>query len=110
MHLEQVRSLLTMERGRVQQQLADTRTAQAEEHHAAADIGDIADPAQSLTERGVDDAVAVALRDRLAAIDRALERVDNGDSGRSIRSGEPIPDQLLQADPARRVDRSGGRR
>jgi DnaK suppressor protein len=85
---------------RVQQQLADTRTAQAEQHGAEAEIGDIADPAQLLTEQGVDDAVAAALRDRLAAIDRVLERVDNGDLGRSIRRGEPIPDERLQADPA----------
>src|SRR6478609_838508 len=72
MDLERARSLLTAERERVQRQLADSRTAQSEEHDAEAETGDIADPAQSLTEQGVDDAVAAALRDRLAAIDRAL--------------------------------------
>ena len=100
MDLEQARSLLTAERERVQRQLADTRTVQSEDHVAGADTGDIADPARSLTEQGVDDAVAAALQDRLAAIDRALLRVDSGDFGRSIRSGDPIPDERLQADPA----------
>ena len=100
MDLEQARALLTEERERVLGQLTDTRTAQTEEHDGGAEMGDIADPAQSLTEQGVDDAVATALRDRLEAIDRALRRVDTGDFGRSIRSGDPIPDHRLQADPA----------
>jgi DnaK suppressor protein len=100
MELQEARSLLAAERDRVQRQLTDTRTAQADEHDAEAETGDIADPAQSLTGQGVDDAVAVALRDRLAALDRALLRVDHGDFGHSIRSGDPIPDERLQADPA----------
>ena len=100
MDLERARSLLTAERGHVQQQLADTRVAQAQEHEAEGETGDIADPAQSLTEQGVDDAVAAALRDRLAALDRALRRVDDGSYGRSVRSGVPISNERLQADPA----------
>jgi DnaK suppressor protein len=44
--------------------------------------------------------VAAGLRDRLAALDRALQRVDDGSYGRSIRSGALIPDERLEADPA----------
>jgi len=40
------------------------------------------------------------MRDRLAAIDRALKRLDDGTYGRSVRSGLPIPDDRLEADPA----------
>jgi DnaK suppressor protein len=40
------------------------------------------------------------LRNRLAALDRALQRVEDGSYGRSIRSGAPIPDERLEADPA----------
>jgi DnaK suppressor protein len=40
------------------------------------------------------------MRDRLAAIDRALRRLDEGTYGRSVRSGVPIPDERLEADPA----------
>lgn len=58
------------------------------------------DRAQPLTAEGVDDAVAVGLRHRLATLDRALERLDRGTFGRSIRSGVPIPDDRLDADPA----------
>jgi len=100
MDLERARSLLTAERGHVQQQLGDAGSAQAEDHEAEAETGDIADTAQSLTAQGVDDAVAAALRDRLAALNRALRRVDDGTYGRSIRSGVPISDERLEADPA----------
>jgi hypothetical protein len=41
-----------------------------------------------------------SLRDRLTALDRALHRLDDGSYGRSIRSGVPIPDERLEADPA----------
>jgi DnaK suppressor protein len=40
------------------------------------------------------------MRDRLDAIERALQRLDDGTYGRSVRSGEPIPDERLEADPA----------
>ena len=48
----------------------------------------------------MDDSTADTLRDRLAAIDRALKRLDDGTYGRSVRSGVPIPDERLEADPA----------
>jgi DnaK suppressor protein len=100
MELERARSLLIAERAQVQQTLADLDTARAEDREAEDETGDIADPAQPLTEEGVDDAVAAGLRDRLTKIDRALQRVENGTYGRSIRSGVPIPDERLEADPA----------
>jgi len=40
------------------------------------------------------------LRDRLAAITRAEQRLKDGTFGQSIRSGLPIPDERLEADPA----------
>jgi DnaK suppressor protein len=36
----------------------------------------------------------------LAAIDRAEQRLAAGTFGRSVRSGAPIPDERLEADPA----------
>ena len=44
--------------------------------------------------------MASGLRDRLAALERAERRIDNGTFGYSIRSGLPIPDDRLEADPA----------
>jgi DnaK suppressor protein len=93
MELEQARSLLDAERAQVQQLLADLGTARTDDHEAERDASY---PAQ----QGVDDAVAAGLRDRLAALDRALQRVDDSSYGRSIRSGVPIPDERLEADPA----------
>jgi DnaK suppressor protein len=95
--LEQARLLLDAERAQVQQLLADLGTARTEDHDAERDASY---PAQPLAQQGVDDAVAAGLRDRLTALDRALQRVEDGSYGRSIRSGVPIPDERLEADPA----------
>jgi DnaK suppressor protein len=97
MELERARSLLDAERARVQQLLADLGTDRADDHEAerAASY-----PATPLAQEGVDDAVAAGLRNRLAALERALHRVEDGSYGRSVRSGAPIPDERLEADPA----------
>ena len=100
MELDRARTLLTAERAQVQQLLADLRGDRADDRAAERETGDAADPAQPLAEQGVDDAVAARLRDRLAALDRALLRVEDGTYGRSIRSGAIIPDERLEADPA----------
>jgi DnaK suppressor protein len=97
MELERARSLLDAERARVQRLLADLDKVRADDHEAERDA---AYAAQPLAEQGVDDALAAGLRDRLAALDRALQRVEDGSYGRSIRSGAPIPDERLEADPA----------
>ena len=97
MELERARSLLDAERTRVQQLLADLGTDRTDDHEAERDA---TYPAQPLAQQGVDDAVAAGLRHRLATLDRALRRVEDGSYGRSIRSGVPIPDERLEADPA----------
>jgi DnaK suppressor protein len=100
MELEQARSLLTAEQARLRESLADVGASQADDRQAESETGDVADPATSLEAQGIDDAVAASLRDRLAAVERALQRVDDGTYGRSIRSGVPIPDARLEADPS----------
>jgi DnaK suppressor protein len=97
---EQARKRLLAERAEVMDLLADTEQSGWEDREAEQETGDIADPAQSLTAQGMDDAVAESLRDRLAALDRALRRLDDGSYGRSVQSGLPIPDERLDADPA----------
>ena len=95
------RSLLEAERTEVQGLLAGTEEAGREDRETEDEEGvDVDDPAQSLTAEGMDDAIAESLRDRLATIDRALRRLDDGTYGRSVRSGVPIPDGRLEADPA----------
>jgi DnaK suppressor protein len=100
MELERARSLLVTERAEVQQLLGEVGTARSDDRSAERETGDVADPAQPLAEQGVDDAVAAGLRQRLAALERALRRIEEGRYGRSVRSGAVIPDDRLEADPA----------
>ncbi|MGD0373586.1 MAG: hypothetical protein ABSB01_03220 [Streptosporangiaceae bacterium] len=97
---DQARARLRAERAEVAGLLTDTEEAGQQDRAAEDETGDIADSAQPLTAQGMDDAVAESLRDRLAALDRALQRLDDGSYGRSVRSGLLIPDDRLDADPA----------
>ena len=97
---EEARKRLLAERAEVTGLLATTEQSGWADRAAEQETGDIADPAQSLTAQGEDDAIAESMRDRLAALDRALKRLDDGSYGRSVRSGQPIPDERLAADPA----------
>ena len=94
------RTLLREERSRVEQLIAQTRDDATSDEAEAKQTGDIADPAERLTAEEGDDAVVEGLRSRLDAIIRAQERLDAGTYGRSVRSGVPIPDERLEADPA----------
>ena len=95
------RSLLQAERAEVQSLLAGSEQAGEEDRESEDEEGgvDSVDPATSLTAEGMDDAITESMRDRLAAIDRALKRLDDGSYGRSVRSSKPIPDERLEADP-----------
>lgn len=100
--MEQARAerLLADERARVVGLLRDLTEASDEDRAASRETGDIADPAQSLTDEQGADAIAAGLRERLAAIARAEARLADGTYGRSVQSGKPIPDERLEADPA----------
>jgi DnaK suppressor protein len=97
---EQARKLLTAERVRVEGLLAGTSRAGQDDRDEANAGGDMADPAQRLTAEQGDDAVEEGLQARLRAIEAAELRLAAGNYGRSIRSGRPIPDDRLEADPA----------
>jgi RNA polymerase-binding transcription factor len=97
---ERARALLQEERQRLKGLILD-RSIEAESDRAASrDTGDIADAAEPLTAEGVDDALVSDLRARLDAIGRAEKRLDDSTYGLSVRSGRPIPDERLEADPA----------
>lgn len=97
---ERARALLQAERTRVQQLLSETAAARRDDRAAANEPGDLTDPAPPLTAQEADDAIAASLIERLAALDRADRRIEQGTFGYSIRSGLPIPDARLEADPA----------
>jgi DnaK suppressor protein len=94
------RERLTAERAEVEGLLKEAEVATRQGQEASGETGDIADSAEPLTAEGINDAIETSLRDRLAALGRALKRLDDGTYGRSIRSGQPIPEERLEADPA----------
>lgn len=100
MDTERARTLLTNERAEVLDLLTGIKRAGEQAQQSEADAIEEFDRAEPLTAEGNDTEIAGTLRDRLAAIDRALARIDNGTYGVSVRSGKPIPDARLEADPA----------
>jgi len=97
---QRARALLEAERAEVLDLIQGTETDVQEDRDSAGVTGDHADTAQPIESEEEDDAIAESLQNRLGALDRALARLDNGTYGRSIRSGVPIPDERLEADPA----------
>jgi DnaK suppressor protein len=97
---ERARDLVRAERTRVEGLLRETAAAGQQDRATANEPGDLADPAERLTAEEADDAVETSLRARLADLDRAERRIEEGSFGLSIRSGLPIPDARLEADPA----------
>jgi len=94
------RGRLRAERAEIKRMLSDSEAAGEQNRSAENEQSDADDQAQPLTAEGIDDAVAASLRDRLASLDRAEQRLSDGKYGLSIRSGAPIADERLDADPA----------
>ena len=97
---ERAKELLAAERSRVERLLTELAAEREADRTAADQDGDMFDSAEPLTEQGTDDSIAAELRQRLEAIERAESRVAAGTYGRSVRSGAPIPEERLEADPA----------
>ena len=94
MDQDQARALLAGERARLQRLLQ----ADSGEAHEA-ELGDDVDDADRRNAEQTGMAVDQLLRARWAALQRAEARLAAGSYGRSVRSGQPIPDQRLEADP-----------
>jgi RNA polymerase-binding transcription factor len=94
------RELLSAERARLLQLLSDNNQAALDDRESADEEVAFDDGAEPLTAEAADYAIGTGIRDRLAALDRAEQRLTAGTFGRSIRSGRPIPDERLEADPA----------
>jgi DnaK suppressor protein len=88
------RALLAGERARLQR-LLRAETGKPE----AAELGDEVDDADRRNAEQTGMAVDQLLRARWAALERAEARLAAGSYGRSVRSGQPIPDERLEADP-----------
>jgi DnaK suppressor protein len=99
MEIARAKELLRSERLRTEQLLTDVAAGGQADRTAANQSGDMFDSAEPLTDEGADESVMTALQEHLAAIDRAEKRLDAGTYGHSVRSGLPIPDDRLEADP-----------
>jgi DnaK suppressor protein len=91
---ERARQRLAEERARIERQLA--LVGPQEPGEEPEDFGDQGD---DLDQAGKDDAIREDLRRNLEAIERAEQRLEEGTYGKSVISGEPIPDERLEALP-----------
>jgi DnaK suppressor protein len=91
------KELLAAERERVEGELAKLRGEGREESTENAPAGDFNN--EGLYEDELAAGREGDLRRRLDQIDRAEERLAAGTYGLSVKSGEPIPDGRLEAEP-----------
>jgi DnaK suppressor protein len=92
------RELLSRERARAEHALASLESGDDESELSVWDQHP-ADFATELYERERDMGLEELLQRILAAIERAERRLGEGTYGRSVESGEPIPDGRLEAIP-----------
>jgi DnaK suppressor protein len=90
------RELLAAERARIERALARLGHQDTGE---PADEEDPANLASELYEDELDQGLAEELREELTAVERAEARLADGTYGLSIESGQPIPDERLEAVP-----------
>jgi DnaK suppressor protein len=94
---DRARELLATERARLQRALASLAHDDDPEPEDTVDPGDAA---TDLYQEEFDEGLAEDLREQLQAVERAEARLSAGTYGLSILSGEPIPDERLEALPA----------
>jgi DnaK suppressor protein len=94
------RELVARERGRLESALAGLSGEIRDEGSLGRQqTGEYEDAASALDAESVSVALAADLREQLAAVGRAEERIAQGTYGRSIESGLSIPDERLEAEP-----------
>src|SRR5437773_12255989 len=93
---DRARELLAAERKRIERALG--RVARQDDSEPA-DEYDPANLATDLYQDELDEGLEQDLREQLAAVERAEARLAAGTYGLSIESGQPIPDERLEAFP-----------
>jgi RNA polymerase-binding transcription factor len=94
---ERARELLAREREQVEQELASLRGEGTEESNERTEPGE--QDSEGLYQDEFDAGRIEDLNDRLASVERAEARLEAGTYGLSIKSGESIPDERLEAYP-----------
>jgi len=94
---DHARELLARERARIEEALGRLR------HQPDQELSHLdqhpADEGTEVFEEERDEGLTDGLREELAAIERAEQRLEQGTYGLSVESGEPIPDGRLEAVP-----------
>jgi DnaK suppressor protein len=91
---ERARQRLAEEKERVKRELERLGSP-----HASDEPQDTGDQANELEQTDTENALREDLRRTLEAIERAEGRLEEGTYGTSVVSGEPIPDERLEALP-----------
>ena len=105
---QRARELLGAERARIETALREAAIEPTDELSTTELADDASDTYQNEYDQGRID----RLRQELDAVTRAEQRLDDGTFGRSVESGEPIPDERLEANPTaeRTVEEENRRR
>ena len=88
--------LLAAERERIEAALGGIDDANPAE---APDEIDPSDEGEALYQEAFDEGIVEDLREQLASVERAEARLAAGTYGLSVESGQPIPDERLEARP-----------
>jgi DnaK suppressor protein len=91
------KELLAAERGQVEQAIEAAQRGGPEEGDDRREPGDF--NSEDLYQDEFDAGRVDDLKRRLEAVERAEERLASGTYGLSVRSGDPIPDERLEANP-----------
>jgi DnaK suppressor protein len=97
MDQDRAKELLAREREQIEQAIENARRGGPEEGDDRVEPGDF--NSEGLYQDEFDAGQLADLKERLAAVERAEERLANGTYGVSVRSGDPIPDERLEAFP-----------
>jgi DnaK suppressor protein len=88
--------LLSRERERIEESIRGLVPRESDEPTTEMHM---ADQASDVYDAELDEGLSDDLRVELAAVERAEQRLAAGTYGLSIESGEPIPDERLEAEP-----------
>jgi DnaK suppressor protein len=94
---DRARELLAAERERIENAIADLKRESPEDSDERVEPGDEDD--EGLYQDEFDAGRTQDYEGQLAALERAEARLEAGTYGISVDSGEPIPDQRLEAYP-----------
>jgi DnaK suppressor protein len=97
MDSDRARELLRRERERIEKTLAER--AELDDGELTTRDQHLGDQATDLTDDELSAGLREQLTEHLAAVDRAEQRLAAGTYGLSVESGEPIPDERLEAYP-----------